>query len=231
MAPTADPIPRPAILIDLDGTIGDPREGIVRCIEFGLRRLGRTPRSEHELLRFIGPPLYESFSALLNSSDRTLIRRAVALYRERFATTWVFENTAYPDIPAVLDAQHPGGYPPYVVTSKAAVCALDSINHLLRVSEWKRTFRSVVCHLNHDGLFIFDVNTLGKFKHLSAGTAWEKWLGLGSVCWIACANLSLIPASGVVAGTCSIRRPPNFTIHKAFSHWQKISASKIRHSI
>jgi SAM-dependent methyltransferase len=57
----------------------------------------------------------------------------------------------------------------------AIVCAFDSINHLLRFADWERTFRSVQRHLNAGGLFIFDVNTLGKLRRLAEGPAWEKW--------------------------------------------------------
>jgi len=57
----------------------------------------------------------------------------------------------------------------------AIVSAFDSINHLLRFTDWERTLRAVKRHLNDGGLFIFDVNTLGKLQRLSAGPAWEKW--------------------------------------------------------
>lgn len=58
----------------------------------------------------------------------------------------------------------------------AIVCVFDSINHVLRFAGWEKTFRSVIRHLNDGGLFIFDVNTLGKLQRLAAGPAWEKWL-------------------------------------------------------
>ena len=57
----------------------------------------------------------------------------------------------------------------------AVVCLFDSINHLLRFTDWERTFRGVARHLNDGGLFIFDVNTLGKLRRLVEGPAWEKW--------------------------------------------------------
>lgn len=55
------------------------------------------------------------------------------------------------------------------------VCAFDSINHLLRFTDWQKTFRSVARHLSAGGLFIFDVNTRGKLERLAEGPAWEKW--------------------------------------------------------
>ena len=56
----------------------------------------------------------------------------------------------------------------------AIVCVFDSINHLLSFAEWKKVFRQVALHLTHDGLFVFDVNTLGKLQRLTKGLAWSK---------------------------------------------------------
>jgi len=56
----------------------------------------------------------------------------------------------------------------------AIVCVFDSINHLLSFAEWKKVFRQVALHLTHDGLFVFDVNTLGKLQRLTKDPAWSK---------------------------------------------------------
>ena len=57
----------------------------------------------------------------------------------------------------------------------AIVCVFDSINHLLRFADWEKTFRCVARHLNNGGLFIFDVNTVGKLQRLAEGPAWQRW--------------------------------------------------------
>ena len=49
-------------------------------------------------------------------------------------------------------------------TVDAAVCTLDSINHLLRVKDVKETFRRVSLFLNPGGVFLFDVNTVHKHR-------------------------------------------------------------------
>ena len=56
----------------------------------------------------------------------------------------------------------------------AIVCAFDSINHLHRFADWRKTFRSVAAHLNGGGVFVFDVNTIGKLQRLSDGPAWIR---------------------------------------------------------
>jgi SAM-dependent methyltransferase len=46
------------------------------------------------------------------------------------------------------------------------LCIYDSINHLLKFSDWIKVFKNVSNHLNKNGLFIFDINTLVKFEKL-----------------------------------------------------------------
>jgi len=57
----------------------------------------------------------------------------------------------------------------------AIVCVFDSINHLLRFADWRKVFRRVALHLKDAGVFIFDINTLGKLQRLANGPAWERW--------------------------------------------------------
>lgn len=47
------------------------------------------------------------------------------------------------------------------------LCMNDSINHMLKFSEWKKLFTNVSRHLNENGLFIFDINTEFKLEELS----------------------------------------------------------------
>ncbi len=56
----------------------------------------------------------------------------------------------------------------------AIVCVFDSINHLVRFGEWKKFFRRVALHLNDNGLFVFDVNTIGKLRRLTEDPVWSR---------------------------------------------------------
>ena len=89
---TSGPRALSAALFDLDGTLSDPAQGITRCIQHALEKLGHPIPATQSLVRFIGPPLRESFAALLGPGDRGAIEKAVALYRERFAEVGLFEN-------------------------------------------------------------------------------------------------------------------------------------------
>jgi phosphoglycolate phosphatase len=119
----------PALLFDLDGTLTDPRAGIVRCIQHALQRLARPCPPEAALAACIGPPLRGTFGRLLATSDRELIERAMALYRERFAVVGLYENEVYAGIAAVLGDLGRGGRRMFVATSKPAVFAGRIVRH------------------------------------------------------------------------------------------------------
>lgn len=51
-------------------------------------------------------------------------------------------------------------------TVRAAVCVCDSLNYLLEYEDLVKTFRLVNNYLDPDGLFLFDLNTVYKYKTL-----------------------------------------------------------------
>lgn len=118
-----------SIFFDLDGTISDPREGIVRCLQYALEQLGRVAPLEQQLVRYIGPPLHESLAALLNTTDVELVKRAVESYRERFVAKGMLENSLYAGIPDVLEKLKDRHYQLHVVTSKPTTFASQIISH------------------------------------------------------------------------------------------------------
>lgn len=57
-------------------------------------------------------------------------------------------------------------------TVGAVTCCLDSINYLLCEEDVARCFATVHNYLDPDGLFLFDVNTPYKFKHIYGDNAY-----------------------------------------------------------
>jgi phosphoglycolate phosphatase len=49
-----------------------------------------------ELHWCIGPPLRGAFAKLLDTSEDAMLDRALALYRDRFSSTGLYENALYP---------------------------------------------------------------------------------------------------------------------------------------
>lgn len=106
------------ILLDLDGTLTDPYEGITACIEHALLALGRSSPPRAMLARHIGPPLQQAFAELLGSRDETTINEAIAFYRERFTDVGLYENKLYPGIPEALSLLVESGAKIFLATSK-----------------------------------------------------------------------------------------------------------------
>ncbi|MFB3818012.1 MAG: HAD family hydrolase [Candidatus Methylomirabilales bacterium] len=111
------------ILFDLDGTLTDSREGITRCMAYALAAMGHPCEDPKALVRFIGVPLGRCLGTLLQTADQATIRRAIALYRERFASRGMFENRVYAGIPEALAALRADGLQLWIVTAKPRVLA------------------------------------------------------------------------------------------------------------
>jgi phosphoglycolate phosphatase len=123
------------IFFDLDGTLTDSKEGIVKCFHYSMNKLGRSLTDVPEVNDFIGPSLRVTFRKLLGSDDERLIEKAVAIYRERFSTVGLFENKVYPGIPEVLSALHKNSLKLYVATSKMKLYA-DRILEHFQLAPW-----------------------------------------------------------------------------------------------
>jgi phosphoglycolate phosphatase len=117
------------ILFDLDGTLTDPKEGITRCIQFSLSRLGRETPPADDLLWCIGPPLRDSFAHLLGNTDKALLDLALHNYRERFSEIGIYENFVYPDTVRSLQQIRASGYRLFLATSKPTVFAARILDH------------------------------------------------------------------------------------------------------
>jgi phosphoglycolate phosphatase len=114
------------IFFDLDGTLTDPREGIVRSMHHALAGLDVAIPEDDDLRWCIGPPLHRSFAALVGESRAAA---AVALYRERYAAIGWCENRPYADVSAALATLREGGRRLHVATSKPHVFAERILRH------------------------------------------------------------------------------------------------------
>ena len=105
-------------IFDLDGTLIDSADGILCGVSHALLRMGIPPPANlQELRRFIGPPLFDSFSAVYGfSPDES--RLAVTHFREYYREIGVYENAPYPGIEELLTALTHHGFRLSVATSK-----------------------------------------------------------------------------------------------------------------
>jgi phosphoglycolate phosphatase len=115
-------------LFDLDGTLTDPKEGIVRCIRFAMAELGTPLKDDVDLDFCIGPPLQESLAQLIGPGQEAKVMQALEAYRTRFSEKGMFENAVYPGIIEALQGLH-GKAKLFVATSKPSVYAEEIIRH------------------------------------------------------------------------------------------------------
>lgn len=105
------------ILFDLDGTLTEPAEGITNSVKYALEKYGISGVTTEELLKFIGPPLHDSFIEFYDFSEEDATK-AVAYYREYFAEKGIFENKVFDQIPELLEKLKEKGKKLIVATSK-----------------------------------------------------------------------------------------------------------------
>jgi phosphoglycolate phosphatase len=117
------------ILFDLDGTLTNPVEGITGSIIYALERMSVPLMTRAELQLHIGPPLRSTFSQILKTTDKDVIERAVALYRERFSEAGLFENELYEGVPEMLSALQAAAKRLFVATSKVEVYTHRILEH------------------------------------------------------------------------------------------------------
>ena len=103
------------LLFDLDGTLTDSAPGIMNCLRHSLSIMGYDMPWQPE--RFLGPPLYESFAEYCGMNEEQVLE-AVRIFRERYSTKGLFENSVYPGIPEMLRRLKSSGRHLMVATSK-----------------------------------------------------------------------------------------------------------------
>jgi phosphoglycolate phosphatase len=138
------------LLFDLDGTLTDAGPGIIRCVRHALAELGRPADAAADLGWCIGPPLRDSFAELLAGGDPTLPDRAVALYRERYETAGLFENSVYPGVADGLARLRAAGHALRVVTSKPHVYARRILAHFDLLDAFTEVYGAEFSGVNAD---------------------------------------------------------------------------------
>lgn len=118
------------ILSDLDGTLVDSAPGITSSLAWTFQQMRLPVPSPAELLRYVGPPILDSFRDLAGFDAETA-QRALAIYRVHYLEFGVFDAQPYPGIPELLKSIHDRGIPLSLATSKPehpATLILESLD-------------------------------------------------------------------------------------------------------
>lgn len=86
-----------AVIFDLDGTLLDTAEGIVKSIEYTISYFNYPMISKHKMLTFIGPPIRDSLKNEFNLTDSEA-DLATNVFRDRYKEHDLFSAKPYPDV-------------------------------------------------------------------------------------------------------------------------------------
>jgi phosphoglycolate phosphatase len=98
-----------AVLFDMDGTLIDSSEGIIKSAQYALTHYGIEETDMQNLMSFIGPPLAYSFKNRYGFSEEKA-REAVDVYRERYTKIGIFECSLYPGVRECIEQLKEMGY-------------------------------------------------------------------------------------------------------------------------
>lgn len=145
-------------LFDLDGTLADTGEGIMKSVQHALAFFGYGKEPEEKLRRFIGPPLDSSFREFYGFSEEQALE-AVEKYRERYRVKGVFESPLYPGMKELLEK----------LSKKATLCLATSkpFHFAGQILEMRGIsgFFSVAVGANLDGTMTDKAQVIGEVLH------------------------------------------------------------------
>lgn len=118
------------VLIDLDGTITNPKEGITKSIQYALQAMGIYIDDLDSLTKHIGPPIRDGIKEFYGFNDEEA-EAAVAKYREYYGEKGIYQNELYNGMESLLTRLKQAGKYLIVATSKPeelAVKVLESFH-------------------------------------------------------------------------------------------------------
>ena len=118
------------VLMDLDGTITNPKLGITKSVQYALKAKNIEVEDLDSLCKFIGPPLVDSFMQFYGFTEQEA-EESVDKYREYYTDKGIFENEVYPGMEDLLDNLKQAGKVVIVATSKPEAFARQILEHFL----------------------------------------------------------------------------------------------------
>lgn len=121
--------PFSCVLWDVDGTLVDASEGILRRLTITLEHFGRTPPTRDELSRWIGPPMFESFQVNVGMTPEQSTE-AVTFYRGlNKSEGYTVSARLYPGVAELVHDLHAAGVPQSTASSKPEVQVVALMDH------------------------------------------------------------------------------------------------------
>lgn len=133
------------VLFDLDGTITDSAPGITHRLALTLAEMGEPVPSQASLMRWVGPPILDSFRDFAGfSPERSLA--ALDIYRRLVSEVGPYnESAVYPGMAGLIERLHARGVPLAVSSSKPESQVVPILEHF-----GLAPFFTVICGASDD---------------------------------------------------------------------------------
>ena len=117
------------ILMDLDGTITNTKEGITKSIQYALRAMNIYIDDLDSLTKHIGPPLRDGFMEFYGFNEEEA-EKATAEYRKYYVDKGIYQCEAYEGMEDLLTKLKQAGKYLIVATSKPEEFAVKILKNL-----------------------------------------------------------------------------------------------------
>lgn len=89
------------VIFDFDGTVVDTGEGIIKSLQYSFEQMGREIPDMDDLKKFIGPPIYYSYTHFYDVSEEE-VGEYIKKYRERYKVKGIYECVLYDGMKELL---------------------------------------------------------------------------------------------------------------------------------
>lgn len=124
-----------AVIFDLDGTLMDTSDGVIKSIEYTIEKLGYEPLTSDVVRTFIGPPIQNSFRNTYGLNDEETAK-AASTFRNAYKDVFLFNAEIYTGMLDFLKKLRSAG----IKTSVATYKREDYTRKLLDKFELKQYF-------------------------------------------------------------------------------------------
>ena len=121
------------VIFDFDGTVVDTGEGILKSLQYSFKEMGREVPELDDLKKFIGPPIYYSYTTFYNVSEEE-VGDYIRKYRERYKVKGIYECELYEGMTELLDSLKAEGIKIGIASSKP-LHLIYSVADYLKITE------------------------------------------------------------------------------------------------
>jgi phosphoglycolate phosphatase len=118
-----------AILFDVDGTLIDTSEGIIKSVEYTVDNLNLRPLSEEEKKSFIGPKIFDSLKNVYPELSESEVKDAAKIFRDRYSTVDLLKAKPYDGVTELLKKLKKNNYLVGIATYKREDYALEIVKY------------------------------------------------------------------------------------------------------